>query len=255
MRLAAFLTLFILCSCSDQVELKSKSGIYFLKDVEVELKDLKEVDWKVGKNREELVSKGIQFKLEVPSLEDSASKILKKSHGIDSWIFRISKVSNGPKRHLGYVAFDTKKGVTQNLTVHLYYHAASVSHEFRKFRCPAFNHRLRVTDFDIEERVNNKRRDDIYIRPKDYVNGKVDQLSFSPLIYSAGQGLKGKYLVEIALFNLKESRTYSNWIPIDQVVNVDGETLVKVKSCYGVSEETSPYRERRKPRLEDLRIR
>ena len=255
MRMAAFLFLTILSACSEHVELKSKSGIYFLKDVSVELKDIKEVDWKVGKEREETVSKGIQFKVGVPSLEETASKTLKKSLGIDSWIFRFSKLSNGPKRHLGYVAFDTKKSITKNLTIHIYYHAASVSHEFRKFHCPAFNHRLRVTSFTIVDSSSSRRHDDIYIRPKETLNGKIDQLGFSPLIYSAGKSLRGEYRVELALYNSTEGKTYSNWIAMDQHISVQSETQVKVRSCVGVSEETSPDRNKRKPRLEDLRIR
>ncbi|MCO4754186.1 MAG: hypothetical protein KC478_06875 [Bacteriovoracaceae bacterium] len=255
MRMPIFLILLIFTSCSDHVELRSKSGIFYLEDVEVELDELKNVEWRIGKDREAQVSKGLQFKVGVPSLSRESAITLQNKNGIDSWLFKFSKITHGSKRHLGYVMFGTGPSVTQNFTVHLYYHAASVSSEFRKFKCPAFNHRLKLDDFEMSSTARKRHRNEIFVRPNEHIKGRVTQLSFAPVIFSSGKSMRGSYLVELALYNSKERRTYSDWIPEDGIVKVDSEVMVKVDSCIGVSEETSPSRSKRSPRIQDLQIR
>lgn len=256
MKLFSFLLISFFISCTNEIEIGQKSGIYFLKDVEVEIEDLKEIEWKVGKKREVEISKGLQFKLDVPKLSDDAAKLLYGKHGIDSWIYKITKINRGSRQHLGYVAFDTmrRSRVTENFTLHLYYHAASVSQNFRRFHCPAFDHRLVVTNFELVEQ-KQKARNEVYVRPTDYVRGDVSRLSFAPLIFSAGAKMSGKYLVEIGLFNSKEKKLFSNWTPLNSYIEVSGEGAKTVESCLGVKEESNPLPDSRAPRIEDLQIR
>ncbi|MEX0799051.1 MAG: hypothetical protein WD025_06385 [Bacteriovoracaceae bacterium] len=251
-----FAGFFLALSCSNEIELGQKSGIYFLKDVEVDIQDLKAIEWKVGKKREVEISKGLQFKLDVPELTEQAAKLLYTKHGVDSWVYKVTKINRGSRQHLGYVAFDTRRSsrVTKTFTLHVYYHAASVSQDFRRFHCPAFGHRLTLLDYDLVQ-SNEKNRNEIYVRPTSAIRGNINRLSFAPLIFSGGGKLTGKYIVEIGLFNTKENKLYSNWTPLNAYVEVAGEGAKTVESCLGVKEESKPLPSSRAPRIEDFQIR
>lgn len=256
MRIIFVITAFLFLACSKKVELGQKSGILFLKDVEVGLEDLDNVEWDIGKKREVRISKGMRFDVQVPKPTKKAANILYNKYGIDSWIYRVTKITRGNRQHLGYVGVATRSGthITSAVTIHVYYHAASVSREFRRFHCPAFEHRRELREFEIKE-TSKSRRDEIYVRPGDQILGEVSRISFSPLIFSAGTKLEGTYLIEIALFNSAEKRLYSSWMPLDEHIEVTQEVLKKVESCIGVKEEDKPLPSSRAPRIEDLQIR
>lgn len=246
----------LLAGCSDDIELGQKSGILFLKNVRPEIKDAREVEWEVGKEKEAVVSKGLRIEVEAPKISEEAAKVLFQHHGIDSWIYRVSKINRGSRRHLGYVAVeaDSARHISENFTLRLYYHAASVSQEFRRFRCPAFNHRKVLLDYEIKDSPSRSRHQ-VFARASGKVRGDVSRISFTPLIFSAGKDMKGSYALEFALFNSKDKQLYSDWTPLAHYVEVASEGDKKVESCYGVKEELNPLPGSRAPKIEDLRLR
>lgn len=256
MKTLALACALLFIACSQEIEIGQKSGILFLKNVEIGLDGLKDVSWDVGKEREVEISKGLRFEAQVPKMSEQAAKILWEKYGVDSWIYKITKINRGSRVHLGYVAVDSKssKHITESFTIHLYYHAASVSREFRRFKCPAFDHRQVLIDYSIKESGSNKNTD-IYARATQRIGGDVSRLSFSPLIFSGGGKLEGQYLIEIALYNSKEKRLYSDWTPLSGHIEVSREGAKRVQSCVGVKEELNPLPGSRAPRIEDLQMR
>ena len=255
MKYLSFLAIFLFSSCSNEIELGHKSGILFLKDVRIGASDIRNVPWEIGKEREEEISKGFKFDIEVPELSSDASKGLLKKHGVDSWLYKVTKITRGSRREIGLVAIDSRNGgkVTKSFTVQIFYHAASVSRDFRRFHCPAFGHRKKLED--LEMRNYEPKRDEIYARLGEHVRAGISRLSFAPLIFSGGKSLEGKYLVEVALYNSKEQRTYSSWTPLMAYAEVTKETERRVKSCIGVKEEDKPLPSSRQLKIEDLQIR
>lgn len=250
-----FLAMFFLLSCSNEIELGHKSGILFLKDVKIGAGDLHNEAWDIGKEREVEISKGFKFDVDVPELSNVASQALLKKHGIDSWLYKVTKITRGSRRELGMVAIDSRNGgkVTKTFTIHVYYHAASVSRDFRRFHCPAFGHRKKIEELEMGR--YEPKRDEVYARLGEYVRGEVDKLSFAPLIFPGGKSLEGKYLIEVALYNSQEKRTYSSWTPLRAYPVVKREVDRRVKSCMGVKEEDKPLPNSRPLRIQDLQIR
>ncbi len=255
MKYFSFLAIFFALSCSNEIKLGFKSGILFLKDVRIGASDLRNEPWEIGKEREEEISKGFKFDVDVPELSSKASQALLKKHGIDSWLYRFTKITRGSRRELGHVSIDSRNGgkVTKSFTVHIYYQAASVSRDFRRFHCPAFGHRKKIED--LEMRHYEPKRDEVYARLGENVRGDISRLSFAPLIFSGGKSLEGKYLIEVALYNSSEKRTFSSWTPIRAYPIVLKESERRVKSCIGVKEEDKPLPSSRQLRIQDLQIR
>lgn len=247
--------LFIFSACSDRATIKSKNGIDFLDKVTLELDKLDEKVWTVGKKRDAEVSMGVNLKISVPQIDDEGVNYLQRKYGIDTWVYKLTKLTRGSRSPIGFFKYDLRSisGVNDYVNINIYYHAASVSSDFRRFHCPAFDHRYRLSEFGLTQNKSPK-RNQIYVRRKEVLNAKIEQVSFSPMIFSAGKSLIGNYKIEVALFNSNERRIYSQWFSAENSFVASREVLIDVPSCRGIKEENNPLPSSRAPRLEDLRI-
>ncbi len=247
--------LVFLCSCNKVYDVHKKNGVYFLKDVQTKVQSLKDIEWDIGKSKEATISKGLRFSSSIPNLSQESKIVLSKRYGVDSWLIQISRIRKGQKVALGhfYIRLANMTRTTKDFTVNLYYHAAAVSKRFRMFHCPAFNHRLRLEDYDL---VKTKRlkSDDIFIRPIRRLNAKAIALQFAPMVVSGGRSLLGKYVVDLAFYNSKRKQIYSNWFPSEGTISITREVNNIVKSCFGVKEESTPLPESKMPSIRDLEI-
>ncbi len=249
------LFIFLLFSCSKFHEVERKNGIYFIKGVYSEIDSAKNIEWKVGRQRESIVSKGIRFSFTIPKVDSSGRTILKKKHGIDSWVFRVSRQRRSHDSSIGYFyyPFSGMTESTRNYTVNLYYHAASVSKRFRMFHCPAFDHRYNIEEMNIVDRPLSDAAD-IFARDYSKIPAKVSRIHINPMIFSGGRSLEGKYFVDFALYNSETKQRFSEWKKVDKTIVVSRETSKSVASCTGVREEINPLPESRMPDIRDLEI-
>lgn len=247
------LVIFSFQSCTKWYDVKEGNGILYVDNAQSEVHSLKEIEWDVGQKRDETVSKGFQFKFDIPKIKSSdASKLINK-HGIDSWVFKITKHTRGRKHVLGKVIYNLTNisRVSNNITVHIFYHAAAVSQPFRRFKCPAFNHRFRLNQFDITQTADNFH--DVFARRGKQLAGRLIQPSFAPVIFSGDVSLAAKYTVEFALYNSTQKKLYSRWYKANNTIDVATEDRVAVPSCNGIKEENNTHNIR-PPRAEEFRI-
>ena len=250
-----FILLIFFSGCTKVHEVQKKNGLLYIPKLQPALSDPRVIDWKVGRKRESTVSKGIRFSSTIPRLSDDAKKILRQNGGIDSWLIKISRVKRGYDQNIGYFYMNLHSitRATKKFTVNLYYHSASVSKRFRLFHCPAFNHRLAVTDFSLKSR-SIIGTNDLYVRANKRFPGKVSQLRFAPTVVSGGRSLVGTYHVDMALYNSKTKIRYSDWLSAEKALYIGQENAVGVASCLGIKEENTPLPESKMPSLRDLEI-
>lgn len=247
--------LIFLGSCAKKIEVYDFKGLLALDPIEVAITSVEEDVWEVGLNKEQKVSRGVRLEIETPKLSKLSAKKLTQRHGIDHWIYRFVKHENGSSRVLGYVRIGlaVNNQVIESFTANLAYHAASVSMDFRRFRCPAFNHRLRITDLNTVAREIVQ--DKILVRQTQNIRASVHEISFSPIVFSTGSKMRGRYEIDFALYNSSDKTTYSPWIALASSIAVVQEVPVNVESCKGIKEEERPLKESRTPKIEDFRIR
>lgn len=246
----------LIVSCSKVYDVEKKNGVYFISDIELEFANPREVLWEVGIKREVTISKGLRISSSIPRISDHSKKILRSISGIDSWLIRLSKKSRDhlvPLDHF-HINLDNISRNTRNLTINLYYHAAAVSKKFRLFHCPAFKHRSRLGDFDIEERENNTRKY-LFVRPVDKFRGRARKMRFAPMVISSGRELKGIYQLDIALYNSKTKMRYGRWLPAKNGLVIERDKIISVPSCIGIKEEHRPLPQSKLPKIQDLEIR
>lgn len=242
-------------SCTKMHDVKTNNGIDYLEGVYSEMTQVKNVEWKVGRKKDKTVSRGIRITTEVPRVSDEAKTHLYEKYGIDSWIFKFSRIIRGRKDLVGniYYHFNNISRSTEAFSLNIYYHASSVSERFRAFHCPAFEHRSLLKDVKIRTSKNITPKN-LYVRTTSKEPAKVERLSFSPHIFSAGRSLIGDYIVEYALYNSQTKQLYSNWARVSGTVPITSEKNISLPSCLGIKEEDKPLPESRRFKLQDLEI-
>jgi hypothetical protein len=249
-----FLILFTTISCTKKVKVQKKNGIYTVSEINVELEGFKHIEWEVGQEREVDISQGIILRISVPHMKEKDIKALAKRYGVDGWIYKIVKINKGRRSIIGYVELPFRKvnKTTDNFSAHILYAAAAPSIRFRRFRCPAFNHRKKITGLDME--TKNKDKLSLFLSVSDPIRSRIDNLDQMPLIFSGGMSLIGSYHVELALYNRSEKQVHGRFTRLPGTVFITREVEMKVSSCFGIKEEVKPLPGSREPRIQDLEI-
>ncbi|MCT4643289.1 MAG: hypothetical protein N4A33_13440 [Bacteriovoracaceae bacterium] len=247
-------TLFI--SCSKTFKLKKKNNLHFFKELEFEIDNVKEIPWKVGRKKDKEISMGFSYETNIPLISQTDAHYLQEKYNVDSWLFKIEKEQKGKKKTIGYIEYKFKSYLsgTNVFNTKILYHSAIVSDQFRRFHCPAFNHRFKINDVDIEDstiRYNNN----IYVSYEGKKVVRTTKPSFSTISFSADRNLKAKFFVSIALFNSQDKKIFSKFIEAKNYIDVKKQTKITLPSCIGIKEEVSPLPESRPPNFKDLEIR
>lgn len=242
-------------ACNQTVQVENSKGVLKISEIKVALSELKVLPWKVGLKKEETITMGYTLKLGVPQIRPDDLTLISENYPVDSWAYRVIHEFNGRSNDLGYIYLPFNRIIksTDNFTIRVYYHAAAVSERFKKFSCPAFNHRKRVTDIDLVSKKSGH-SGTLYLSPKSNLLIKDYALDHIPVILSIGTKMQGTYRVQIALYSKAEHKLYSDFLDLDNFVAVEREEEVKVASCVGIREEVQPLPQNEGPRIEDLQI-
>jgi len=231
-------SLFLITSCTKRFDVKEGNGQVYIDDIESSIFEIKEDNWLVGKRKIKEISKGIKFKFKIPKINKKDSAKLNRAGGIDSWIFKVSRLEKGRKRPIGHILYGLNKfnNVSDNITAHIYYHAAAAGNQFRRKKCPAFNHRKKIISFELLK--NNSKSYDLFVkRKKIYRPSQMEKPSFSPIIFSGDNSLVGRFVVELALMNSTSHILYSKWVQLNNSIEVKMEKDVVIPECVGVRSE------------------
>lgn len=238
-----FLLAFFITSCTKYAKVEKHAFRAEISDIQMEISQLIEVDWHVGQRREETVSQSFIFVLQLPKISPEHLDYLQKERGIDSWVLRIINEKNSKSYELGsvYVPIKPKQKVRavhlsspSNIGLKIMYAAAYASERFRSFKCPAFNHNLKISDIKIE---GKNEPFSITIGLGAPFNEKPQKLDIRPNHFNGGNSLLGEYFVEIAPYNSIEKKTYSNFKRIPMYIKLANEKQIFIKNCLGVHEE------------------
>jgi hypothetical protein len=163
---------------------------------------------------------------------------------IDSWIFRV-KFDHGntiSETAIIMVPFKPKSigrvsGSTgaKSFSINLSYAAATHSERFRRFQCPAFNHRKKIDDYDIK---TDDKLIDMSISELKSLNGNPKMIELTPLRFNMGESLQGTVLVEAALYSYKMKAMRSAFYDIGSKIVIEEEN-VAIPECEGVHPETT----------------
>jgi hypothetical protein len=245
----------IFTSCNNKTEIGLDNGIHYASSVYNEITRAYIVPWKIGLNRETEASMGVRFFSTIPYLSSDAKETLLNKYGIDSWVIRFTRMRRNKPVPMGYffIKFGNITRNTKNISVSLFYQAASVSKRFRFFHYPAFGHRLKVQSFEVKYR-NESSSSNIYVRSTEKIRAKVTRFKFSPMILPAGRKLVGDYYIDLAFYSSHSKQRFSKWHAVDGVLRIHQEIAKIVTSCVGIKEEYKTLPKSRLPDIRDFQI-
>jgi hypothetical protein len=241
---ALFLTLLLCYSCSKKADFSKDAVGVHIHPVTMELSHLNEVEWFVGKNKEEKVSQSVTFIVDMPKVKQEALDFLTDQKGIDAWILRVIAVRGSETQDLGslYALFKPKLrsrtaqgGVaTSSVTLKIFYAAAYASERFRSFRCPAFGHLKKVSSMAI---VGDNEEFTLSITQSVPYNEKSQLVELTPSAFNGGHSLIGDYYLEVAAYDSKKKLIHSAFKRLPMSIKVGAEDMIRVPSCDGVKQE------------------
>lgn len=241
---AFFLTLLLATSCTKYSPLiKDQIGVR-VENVELNIKELDEVIWKVGKFHEYKVSQGFTTVIEMPKLSEDDLDYLTKEKNVDAWIIRVIVQRGSESQDLGslfapfrsvkYVRGAPSGGAPTQVALKVHYAASYASERFRKFPCPAFGHTKRLDKFSISGENNSLT---ISFDQRIPYEEKSQRVELNPSAFNAGNSLVGNYYFEIAPYNQSEKIILSSFKRLPRYIEVISEETQDLPTCAGLHPE------------------
>lgn len=240
---ALILTLLISLSCSKHAELNKESVGLEASHVKMEISHLNDIDWFVGKKKEEKITQSFTFIVDLPKLSPEDLDYLTEQRGIDAWIVRLVVVRSYETQDLGslYALFRPKQlsrtsspTASSSVTMKVFYAAAYASERFRNARCPAFNHNKKIKSFSVQG--ENSEFSLNFSQGMSYTE-KSHLVELTPSAFNGGNSLVGRYYVEIAPYSAVRKRIYASFKRLPMYVDVESEESIRIASCDGVHTE------------------
>lgn len=209
------------------------------------IESAKVMKWHVGLKRDITISKGIQLKIGFPYIRREDLAYLSKAQGINSWVVKVSRmVPTRPAEEIGifYVPLLVPRGKGQMTSVfrakqlefayfNVYYSAAAISKRFEDSHCPVFNHTRYIEDLNIVRSPASSSTIAINTAERERFTRKVERFGYRPLVLNGGMSLRGRYVVDIALYNFKTKMKQSTYIRLPEELEVPFEGNKVVKEC------------------------
>lgn len=241
---AIFLTFLLLCSCTKYASISKESVGIRISPVTMEITHLNDINWRVGKQKEEKVTQSFTFIVDLPKVKSADLDDLIEQRGIDSWILRLIVVRRSETQDLGslYAPFRPRRftrgtqSSVSSVTMKVFYAAAYASERFRNFKCPAFGHNKKITEMDIE---GEDEEFTLTVESTLPYQERSQLVELTPTAFNGGNSLLGEYFVEIAPYDSKNKVIHSSFKRIPMSVKVEEESSIRIKSCDGVHPELS----------------
>jgi hypothetical protein len=240
---ACILTLLLCLSCTKYAKVsKDAMGIH-IDDIDMDITHVKEIDWRVGKRKEEKISQSFIFVVDMPKVKQEELDFLLESKGIDSWIVRVIAMRGSQKQDLGslYTLFRPRRisrGVTStaatSASIKIFYAASFASERFRNFKCPAMNHNRRLSRVDVK---GEHSLISIAVEGGSPYQEKSQLIELTPSSFNGGHSLAGDYYLEIALYDSVNKQLKSAFKRIPRYIEVAKEDQVAIESCAGIHPE------------------
>lgn len=239
---ALFLSLLLTTSCTKYASFEKDGVGISIEPVSMEISHLKEIEWKVGPEKDEL-SQSVTFIIDLPKLKSDDLIFLTDQKSIDSWLLKVVARQNSKEQDLGsmYVPFKpvyagrgASIGSTSSVSIRVMYAAAFISERFRQFKCPAFAHNKKVSSMKI---LGSDEEFSLQLAGAINYNDKAQLVGLRPTDFNAGHSLVGEYYVEIAAYDSKNKTILSKFKRIPMYVTVQSEEIISVTGCEGVHPE------------------
>ncbi len=242
-KLAIFIVLFLFSSCMPKGKVERGRQSAYVYDYSAKIKDIDLVPWSIGSGLKKVtITKGFLVAIELPRLSKDDTMFIYETFSVDSWLIRVTKSSGpGTGSVLGYfyapiVRKEIRSDHVSPATMlkaffKVMYSAAAPSARFERFECPAFDHNKVIEQYEIFGQQTNP--PGVRVSPQETLRANAQKVEITPVQFNGGSSLRGKYEVELALYNSEEKRVSSEWITLNQSIFIISENSKLLPGCSG----------------------
>lgn len=243
--------LFVFSSCQKKSTMEIEKNRVVLSPSPFAVSDLSTLDWRVGNERKQIVSRGFNITIDIPQLTRADLVHLIEERQIDSWYIQLHRrgVTRTEVLYKTAVPLSKKTGQIKTALFPIQYAASAISMRMAESPCPTFSHRYLISGLSKERQnsgiqtLTSSALNEAYIGPG-YVMAEI-----RPSSINGGGRLQGEYRVEIALFDTKTHRRKSNFVAMSDVIKISNEAIVDIKGCENFKLQDSPSKDMREFRF------
>lgn len=231
--------LLVLGACQPKSTMTSQKSRSEIEPVPMEVSKVNTLDWRVGPERDQTISRGVSILVELPQLEDDDLEKLVADRKVDAWIVQLHRRGTSGMEVLARTAVPLTgyKSQMKTISFPVQYAASALSMRRAKMRCPSFDHRYVIGDIEVTS-GSSQGLSKLIVGPSQDgpQRGSFKLFQVRPESINGGHRLQGDYRVEVALFNREEKRLKSNFVSYPEVVKVRSEKKVTLNGCQNFKE-------------------
>lgn len=221
----------LMSGCSRRSKVEFGENQSTIQPAPLQLTRFSELEWKVGKERRQTISRGFTLALDVPRLSNSDLRELAERHQVDAWYFQIRRGPDVLQRY--YIPLAPGARQFNSVLFNVQYASSAISMRFANSPCPAFDHRKIITGHRFVQVQRNTDRLTLGPMNESRLNAQLPAFEIRPPSINAGHSLRGIYSVDVALFNLQHRLFKSNLLTYPRALEVTGERDGSIEGCEG----------------------
>lgn len=243
-RINIFLTfsLLVFLGCEPKSSMISQKGREEVDPAPMKISKVNTLDWRVGPEHKQKISRGISVLVDLPQLEADDLKKLIADRRVDAWLVQLHRRGTTGMEVLARTAVPLTgyKSQMKAISFPIQYAASALSMRRAEMRCPSFDHRYVIGDIKVEESAGQG-LSKLIVGPSqnEPQRGKFNLFQVRPESINGGHRLQGDYRVEIALFNREKKRMRSNFVTYPELVKVRSEKKITIEGCDSYKEKNN----------------
>lgn len=256
-RAGLFLFLFMGCQKYSHFE-ESGGRMSIVGEVPLHIEMVEVLPWKARKGSDTDISRGVLVKFVIPHLRDEHIEEMFNKRGVDSWLVKVSRRNqNYTMEDVGYfyVPNFVKRGREQKFYPRNFSHAffqvlytaTLMNQRMMDLHCPSMGHarHIPLTQWypSIKEVKEEKGLNSpVWVLvPSERIMSRVQKVELIPVAFDGGNSLIGEYFIDLALYNTKEGRRYSDYARVGNF-SVDKELERASPNCVPTDHRKNPVK-------------
>lgn len=222
--------LFLVLGCQKNSSLENLGSQIEVNPAPLKISSTKVIDWKVGIDRKQIVSRGFTVSIELPSISAKNIEVLNQLTAVDGWFIQLRR--GGDVLQKVSVPIASGKRQASSIMFNIQYAASAISMRFANSPCPQLNHRRIIERPRLSAAVRNSHKLIVSKSFESSVSG-LSAYGISGETVNAGQSLTGQYFIDIALMDRAGGMLKSNLVTYPEQVNIGAEKNGEIKGCEG----------------------
>lgn len=249
--ISVFTFLIFTFGCQQRSELEVESGRAVLTPRPFKVSNTSTIDWRVGPERRQTVSRGFNIVVDLPQLKRDDLRYLIEERGVDSWYLQLHRRSASRMEvlHRTVVPLSLSVGQVKTTLFPIQYAASAISMRMAESPCPNFSHRFLIEGLTKESRPAGLQNLTTSAVNEAYIGGNYVMAEIRPSSINGGNQLQGEYRVEIALFDSRTNRRKSNFMTMSDLVRIPRESIVEIRGCENFKMPDAPTQDMRQFRF------